>query len=91
MEEGDGRGEEGGEAKVDGEGDGPVADEPGPPGDEGEEGAELDGRELEGPVVGAGGGWVAGGQLREGEGDAFGEDEDYEPAYEHGELAWRLC
>lgn len=87
-----GRGdEEGGEAKVDGQGDGPVADDPDPARHVGDDGAGARRGDLVGPVVGAGGRGVLGGEFAEGDGDAFVDDEDHDPADEHGELAWGRC
>jgi len=61
--------DEGSKAEVDRQRDCPVADEPCPRVDEGEDLAGSRRGELESPVVGASRGWVAGGEFAEGEGD----------------------
>jgi len=61
--------DKGSKAEVDRQCDCPVPDEPCPGVDEGEDLAGFGRGELEGPVVGAGGGRIAGGEFAEGEGD----------------------
>jgi len=84
---GDGGGDERGKAEVDGQGDGPVANEPDPAVDEGEHGAGARRGHLEGPVVGAGGRGIARGQLAQRQRDALVDDEHDEPADEDGQRA----
>lgn len=75
--------DQGGETKIDGQGDGPVPDQPGPAGDKGEDGPVSGVGELEGPVVRSGRGRVPGGKLAEREGDTFIYDQDDNPAQKH--------
>lgn len=66
-------------AKVDRQGDGPVADEPGPARDEGQDGAVARVGELERPVVGSRGGGIPRGEFAQGERDALVYDKDDDP------------
>lgn len=73
-------GDQRGETEVDGEGNGPVAEEPGPARDEGQHGAVARVGELERPVIGPCRGGIARSKLAQGEGDALVYDEDDDPA-----------
>lgn len=85
VEEVDGADDELGTAKVDGEGNGPVADEGEPAVDEADGGSPSGGREHGRPVVDAAGGRVDGADLGERGGDAEGDEGDEGPAVEEGD------
>lgn len=85
VEDGDGAEDELRAAKVDGQGDGPVADEGEPAVDEADEGRPAARREHGAPVVDAAGGGEDGADLGEGGGDADGDEGDEDPAPEHGD------
>lgn len=74
------RSDQGGEAKVDRQRDGPVADEPRPARDERQDCSVFGAGELKRPVIRARGRGIARGEFAEGEGYAFVYDENDDPA-----------
>lgn len=85
VKDGYGAEDELGAREVDGQGDGPVADEGEPAVDEADEGRPARAAHLGAPVVDAAGGGEDGADLGEGGGDAERDEGHEDPAVEHGD------
>ena len=85
IEDGDGAEDELGTRKIDGQGDGPVADEGEPAVDEADEGRPLGTAEHGAPVVNTSCSGEDGAYLGEGGGDTERDEGDQDPAVENGD------